>query len=62
MVWSLMVAGTTDPSTVTGWRRMAPSRVAIVLNSIRSIGPPEVLRIVAVESTQIELGPHEIRR
>ena len=34
----------------------------MVLSSIRSIGAPEVLRIVAVESTEILRVPHEIRR
>ena len=53
---------TATPSTVTGWRRMPPSRAAIVLSSTRSIAAPEVLRIVAVESTAIARVAHEIRR
>ena len=57
MVWSLIVAGTVAPSTVTGWRSMLPRRVAMVLSSTRSIGPPEVLRIVAVESTHSRPDP-----
>ena len=51
IVWSLRVALTATPSTVTLWSWMLPRRAAIVLSSIRSIGAPEVLRIVAVEST-----------
>ena len=62
IVWSLRVAGTATPSTVTEWSWMLPSRAAMVLSSIRSIGAPEVLRIVAVESTKILRVPHEIRR
>jgi len=41
---------------------MLPSRAAMVLSSIRSIGAPDVLRIVAVESTEILGVPHEMRR
>ncbi len=51
IVWSLTVAVTKAPSTLTSTSRIAPSRAAIVLSSTRSIGPPDVLRIVAVEST-----------
>jgi hypothetical protein len=53
IVWSLIVAATATPSTVTGRSRISPRRAAIVFSSIRSMGPPEVLRMVAVESTQI---------
>src|ERR1044072_2972082 len=58
--WSLRVAPTAAPSTVTPWSWMLPSRAAIVLSSIRSIGAPEVLQIVAVESTEILRVPQEI--
>ncbi len=50
------------PSTVTAPSRIEPSLAAIVLNSIRSIGPPEVLRTVAVESTRIVRAPQVIAR
>ena len=51
MVWSLTVAATVAPSTVTGWSRIAPSLAAIVLNSMRSMAAPDALTTVAVEST-----------
>ncbi len=41
IVWSLIVAATGTPSTVTGRSRMSPRRAAIVFSSTRSIGPPE---------------------
>ncbi len=47
IVWSLTLAETRLPSTWTVWSRMPPSRAAIVLSSTRSIGPPDVLVIVA---------------
>ncbi len=53
IVWSLTVALTATPSTVTGSRRIAPSRAAIVFSSIRSTGPPEVFEIDSVASTRI---------
>jgi hypothetical protein len=61
IVWSVRVAATGTPSTVTEWSWMLPSRAAMVFSSIRSIGAPDVLRIVAVESTRILRVPHEIR-
>ena len=61
MVWSLMVAAAASPSTVTEVDDIPPSRAAIVLSSTRSIGPPEVLRITAVESTEILRVPHDSR-
>ena len=57
-----MVAATAAPSTLTEVSRMAPSRAAIVLSSTWSIPEPDVLRIVAVESTVIVRALHEIRR
>ena len=62
IVWSLTVAGTTAPSTVTGPSRIAPRRAAIVFSSTRSIGAPDVLRIVALESTEIARDPQAIFR
>ena len=53
IVWPVTVAGTTTPSTVTGLSRMLPSRAAMVLSSTRSISAPDVLVMIAVESTQI---------
>ncbi len=62
MVWPLTVAVANPPSTVTFLRRIPPSFAAIVFSSTRSIAAPEVLRIVAVESTTMTRLPHEIRR
>ena len=63
IVWSLTVALTATPSTVTGRSRMPPpSRAAIVLSSTRSIGPPDVFWIVAVESTETLRAPQPILR
>jgi len=43
IVWSLMLAGTAAPSTVTGPSRIEPRRAAMVFRLSRSIGSPEVL-------------------
>src|SRR5688500_15005731 len=50
-VWSVTLDVAGAPSTSTARNVMPPSRAAIVLNSTRSIGPPDVLVIVAVEFT-----------
>src|SRR5262245_24915822 len=62
IVWPATVGVRAVPSTVTTPSRIDPSLAAIVLNSIRSIGPPDVLRTVAVESTRIVRAPQVMPR
>ena len=57
IVWSSTVRATPTPSTSTERSVMPPRRAAIVLSSIRSIGPPEVFVMVAVESTEKARDP-----
>src|SRR3954449_2379242 len=52
-VWSLTLAAAAAPSTVTATRLIPPRRAAMVLSSTRSIGPPDVFRMTALESTEI---------
>jgi hypothetical protein len=51
-VWSWTLRATGLPSTSTARNSMPPRRAAIVLNSTRSMGPPDVLVMVAVELTE----------
>ncbi len=62
IVWPLTVAAAALPSTITFLSRIPPSFAAIVFSSTRSIAAPDVLRIVAVESTTMTRLPHAIRR
>ena len=63
MVWSLTEASTGSPSTNAPVSVIPPSRGATVLSSTRSIETPEVLRIVAIDSTRTlrESQPMRIR-
>jgi hypothetical protein len=51
IVWSEIRAPTRRPSTSAARSSSPPRRAAIVLSSTRSIGPPDVFVIVAVELT-----------